>query len=63
MTARGGHIGFMEGIFPTNKYYSDRIYKQLVRGIFSNLGDMKEVKREAADYVKMMAHSCEGGGS
>ncbi|XP_045619173.1 phospholipase ABHD3 [Procambarus clarkii] len=63
VTARGGHIGFMEGIFPTNKYYSDRIYKQLVRGIFSNLGDMKEVKREAADYVKMMAHSCEGGGS
>lgn len=52
VTARGGHIGFMEGIFPTNTYYSDRLYGQLVKGIFSNLEAMKKLKKEADDYAR-----------
>lgn len=57
VTARGGHIGFMEGIFPTNTYYSDRIYKQLVKGIFSNLSDMKRIREEADEHARLMACS------
>lgn len=52
VTARGGHIGFMEGMFPTNTYYSDRLYGQLVKGIFSNLEAMKKLKKEADDYAR-----------
>lgn len=51
VTARGGHIGFMEGILPTNTYYSDRLYGQLIRGIFSSLGEMKEVQKEATRFA------------
>ncbi|XP_042226126.1 phospholipase ABHD3-like [Homarus americanus] len=61
VTARGGHIGFMEGVFPTNTYYSDRIYKQLVNGIFSNLDKIKEVKREADEHAQLIAADSTNG--
>lgn len=51
VTARGGHIGFMEGIFPRTSYYSDRLLAQLVRGVFSSLDGMKLIKKEADEYV------------
>lgn len=52
VTSRGGHIGFMEGVIPTNTYYSDRLYKQLVSSVFSNLDRMKEVQAEALKNAK-----------
>ncbi|KAK7007486.1 Phospholipase abhd3, partial [Halocaridina rubra] len=52
VTARGGHIGFMEGVIPTNTYYSDRLYGQLIKGIFSNLEEIKDIQREAMYYAK-----------
>jgi len=54
VTARGGHIGFMEGLFPSNTYYSDRIYGQLVSAIFNNLDLIKDIKKEAMDYSKTL---------
>lgn len=54
VTARGGHIGFMEGLFPSNTYYSDRIYGQLVAAIFNNLDVIKDIKKEAMDYSKTL---------
>ncbi|XP_068205456.1 phospholipase ABHD3-like [Palaemon carinicauda] len=52
VTARGGHIGFMEGILPTNTYYSDRLYGQLIKGIFSSLDEMKDIREEANRFAK-----------
>lgn len=52
VTSRGGHIGFMEGVIPTNTYYSDRLYKQLVSGVFSNLDHMQDVQAEAMKNAK-----------
>lgn len=63
VTARGGHIGFMEGLFPTSTHYSDRLYKQVVSGIFSNLTAIKEVRREADEYAKLMAEASSSSSS
>ncbi|KAK4296341.1 hypothetical protein Pmani_031159 [Petrolisthes manimaculis] len=60
VTSRGGHIGFMEGILPTNTYYSDRLYQQLVKGVFSNLGAMDEVRKEADQYAQSCAFQNRG---
>ena len=34
-TSYGGHIGFMEGFLPTRYHYSDRVFEQFARAIFS----------------------------
>lgn len=60
VTARGGHIGFMEGVLPTNTYYSDRLYTQLIKGIFTNLHSMKDIKTEADNYAQQVAQSGDG---
>ncbi|XP_076035797.1 abhydrolase domain containing Hydr1 [Oratosquilla oratoria] len=44
VTSRGGHIGFMEGLFPSNTYYSDRLYAQYVRSIFNNVDQLKTIR-------------------
>ncbi|XP_066990094.1 phospholipase ABHD3-like [Macrobrachium rosenbergii] len=64
VTARGGHIGFMEGLFPKSSYYSDRLIGQLVRGVFSSLDGMKLIKKEAdehagkSDYYAAKSNKC-----
>ncbi|KAL7633273.1 UNVERIFIED_CONTAM: hypothetical protein RMT77_016378 [Armadillidium vulgare] len=50
ITSRGGHIGFMEGILPTNRYFSDRLYAQLLQGIFNDYDSLLKAQRECDDF-------------
>ena len=34
VTSHGGHIGFLEGLFPRHGGYMDRIFRQYVGSIF-----------------------------
>ncbi|CAJ0928408.1 unnamed protein product [Ranitomeya imitator] len=36
LTAYGGHIGFLEGIWPRQQTYMDRIFKQFVQAVFEH---------------------------
>ncbi|NP_001089426.1 abhydrolase domain containing 3 S homeolog [Xenopus laevis] len=36
LTSYGGHIGFLEGIWPKKQTYMDRIFKQFVQAIFEH---------------------------
>ncbi|KYO35224.1 phospholipase ABHD3 [Alligator mississippiensis] len=36
LTSCGGHIGFLEGMWPRNCTYMDRVFKQFVRAIFEH---------------------------
>jgi abhydrolase domain-containing protein 1/3 len=33
-TTYGGHIGFMEGLFPTRYHFSDRLFEQFAGAVF-----------------------------
>jgi abhydrolase domain-containing protein 1/3 len=37
-TTYGGHIGFMEGLFPTRYHFSDRLFEQFAGAVFQNTG-------------------------
>ena len=61
VTSRGGHIGFMEGMIPTNTYYSDRLYKQLVSAVFANLDQVADVCAEGHTHVTQTVVPSESG--
>ncbi|TSL47545.1 Protein ABHD1 [Bagarius yarrelli] len=42
VTSHGGHIGFLEGLFPHGKGYMDRVFSQFVRAAFEHREDLKE---------------------
>lgn len=56
VTSRGGHAGFMEGFFPVRTYYSDRLLTQFIKGIFSNLENLRNVKKEGDEYAQNSTH-------
>ncbi|XP_066990185.1 protein ABHD1-like [Macrobrachium rosenbergii] len=41
VTSRGGHVGFMEGLFPYRRYYSDRVFGEFAEGVLSNLDKIR----------------------
>lgn len=36
LTSCGGHIGFLEGIWPRKCTYMDRVFKQFVQAVFEH---------------------------
>lgn len=36
ITSHGGHIGFMEGLFPRHQGYMDRLFSQYVKAVFTH---------------------------
>ncbi|XP_043544171.1 phospholipase ABHD3 isoform X6 [Chiloscyllium plagiosum] len=41
LTAHGGHIGFLEGIFPRWATYMDRVFKQFTQAVFEHRDELK----------------------
>ncbi|KAG7166822.1 Phospholipase ABHD3-like 2 [Homarus americanus] len=60
VTARGGHIGFMEGVLPTTYYYSDRLISQLLAAIFSNVDQLKQIRKEADNFASAVFNNIDG---
>ncbi|XP_059806675.1 phospholipase ABHD3 isoform X2 [Hypanus sabinus] len=40
LTAHGGHIGFLEGIFPRRMTYTDRIFKQFIQAVVEHKDEL-----------------------
>ncbi|XP_030638044.1 phospholipase ABHD3-like [Chanos chanos] len=41
VTAHGGHIGFLEGLFPRGEGYMDRVFGQFIQAAFEHPQDLK----------------------
>ncbi|XP_023662780.1 protein ABHD1-like isoform X1 [Paramormyrops kingsleyae] len=42
VTTHGGHIGFLEGLFPRGEGYMDRLFGQFIQAVFEHPEDLKE---------------------
>uniref|UniRef100_A0A1A8GEA0 Ig-like domain-containing protein n=1 Tax=Nothobranchius korthausae TaxID=1143690 RepID=A0A1A8GEA0_9TELE len=42
LTTHGGHIAFLEGLFPRGESYMERLFGQFVRAVFEHPSDIKE---------------------
>lgn len=43
VTAHGGHIGFLEGLFPRHETYVDRVFAQFVTAVFEHSGELSQL--------------------
>lgn len=42
LTARGGHIAFLQGLFPRGESFMERLFGQFVRAVFEHQRDIKK---------------------
>lgn len=42
LTAHGGHIAFLEGLFPRGESYMERLFGQFVQAVFEHRGDINK---------------------
>ncbi|KAL4630460.1 protein ABHD1-like isoform X1 [Arapaima gigas] len=52
VTAHGGHIGYLEGLFPRGEGYMDRLFGQFIQAVFEHPGDLRgacEVREKLAN--------------
>ncbi|KAM3860956.1 phospholipase ABHD3-like [Diretmus argenteus] len=52
VTAHGGHVAFLEGLFPRGEAYSDRLFGQFIQAVFEHPEELKRacsLKEELAD--------------
>lgn len=47
-TKYGGHIGFMEGFFPSRYHFSDRVFQQYAGAVFHHLDEFLTLNQEKA---------------
>uniref|UniRef100_A0A4W5RB28 Abhydrolase domain containing 1 n=1 Tax=Hucho hucho TaxID=62062 RepID=A0A4W5RB28_9TELE len=52
VTSHGGHIGYLEGLYPRGEGYMDRLFGQFIQAAFDHPGDLKgacSIKEEILD--------------
>lgn len=42
LTAHGGHIAFLQGLFPQGEGYMERVFDQFVQAVFEHPRDVKK---------------------
>ena len=42
MTTHGGHVAFLQGLFPRGESYMDRLFGQFVQAVFEHPRDIKK---------------------
>ena len=43
VTSHGGHIGFLEGLWPRNESYMDRVFYQFMNMVFNNYEELQKI--------------------
>ncbi|XP_068205561.1 protein ABHD1-like [Palaemon carinicauda] len=52
VTSRGGHVGFLEGLFPYWTSYGDRLLNQYLRTVYSNLDKIEKIRAEGNQFAQ-----------
>ena len=45
ITCHGGHIGFLEGLWPRQSTYMDRVFKQFAKAVIEQGSRLKEISK------------------
>uniref|UniRef100_A0A803SMS0 Abhydrolase domain containing 1 n=1 Tax=Anolis carolinensis TaxID=28377 RepID=A0A803SMS0_ANOCA len=56
VTSRGGHIGFLEGLFPRHRSYMDRVFAQFAAAVFGNLQELAQATEAVTTSGEEEAH-------
>lgn len=46
VTTRGGHIGFLEGMFPRHRNYMDRVLAQFIKAVFEHRDELEGICKQ-----------------
>lgn len=61
LTARGGHIAFLQGLFPRGEGYMERLFGQFVQAAFEHPRDIKKacgIKEEQKSWSSFTPSLC-----
>ncbi|XP_015226973.1 PREDICTED: phospholipase ABHD3-like isoform X1 [Cyprinodon variegatus] len=56
LTDHGGHIAFLQGLFPRGESYMERLFGQFVQAVFEHPGDIKRACRIKKDELSQHQH-------